>query len=179
MSWAVKERFDPPLDESEWLPGSLYCKSLSFGSHTACLHCFFKMCQWHLKTQTIRPWVIEAFFVSSPSAALCHYPSTSFLHGEAFTPHSLSIPPFLPLPLLLSLFAKCFVAPRFPTDPGSERACPSPAPSLLWEGLTPQLFSPEILWHTPTLSHTPILFIMPAWYPSNEDCERDTFVFLS
>lgn len=73
------------------------------------------------------------------------------------TLHSLCIPAYLSLPILLTL-CQILHTPRFPTEAGSRQACPLPVPVLLWERLTSPLFSQVTLWDASTLPNTSMIF---------------------
>lgn len=115
----------------------------------------------HSQSHSLHEWVTEAFFVDWIFVVWCLYPSTSFLCRETFTsvtphPHiSSTFCTCLPdSPYVALTLCQILCTPRFPTEPGSRRACPAPSPVLLWEWLTPLLFSQVILGHTSTLLHT-------------------------
>lgn len=145
------------------------CKSLSFGNHRLfILQPFYVSVAsgTHSQSHSLHEWLTdESFFVGSISVVQCLYPGASFLRREIFAsvishPHSsftlytcLSVTPYLALALCQMLYT-----PRFPTEAGSRRACPLPAPVLLREWLTSPLFSQVILWDTSTLSHTNMNF---------------------
>lgn len=170
---ALKERFAALLDY--WMvtrQAVLLCIALwrvvnlchlgSIGS----TYCSLFMRLWHLEhthINTLSRWMSHTWVLlrwpdlcGTMFASLAHLFSIGkhlHLWFTTYMLHSLCIPAYLSVRYLaLTLCQMCYT-PRFPTEAGSRRACPLPAPALLWEWLTSPLFSQVIPWDASTVSH--------------------------